>query len=370
MVVTETPNRAQILNDLVDDLRRRTLELKGVGLPLGSEHELARERGVSRHLVRKAVTRLIAEGIIERQAGRGLFTTAPASTVRTVQVVMGKLAWETMGWLSTGIRELAEQQGIRIQTYDAHGSFESDLAAIESLPESDAIGALIVSLHNRNFSEVLFDLKRQRFPFVVVDDILSELNVPTVCADNYTGGYLIGRELLALGHRRIGFIGDLVARTVQNRLEGLRDALNDAGVPYDRHLTKDVNEGDNRLGDWSVEVAACAKTLLETDNRPTAIFCSCDAIAATLYPVAKQFNLRIGADLSLVGFDDASFCQLLDPPLATVRQPMAEVGKVALEILLGLIRQPEVSPEARMVPVEWKPRASVGPALRSSDATR
>ncbi len=351
--------RSAIHEDLLEALRAQVIETKKSGTPIGSEHEISRQWHLSRHAVRKAIDQLVREGLVQRQPGRGLFTSA--SAVRTIQVVAGKLAWETMGWLTTGIQDLAKERGVRIQTYDAHGSFEADIAAIQNLPESDAVGALIVSLHNRCFGEALFDLKRKGFPFVVVDDILSELNAPTVCTDNYAGGNMAGRELLALGHRRIGFMGDLVARTVQARLEGLRDAINDAGVAFDRSLIRDVKEENNRLGDWSKDVATCARELLGRADRPTAIFCSCDAIAASLYPVARDMKLQIGRDISLVGFDDASFCTLLDPPLATVRQPMAEVGKVALGVLLNLLQQPGGFFEARMVPVEWVPRTSVGP---------
>lgn len=82
------------------------------------------------------------------------------------------------------------------------------------------------------------------------------------------------------GHERIGFIGDLVAHTTRDRLDGLRDAISDSGLVFDRSLVIDLQEEDNRLGDWSQQVARCTRQLLRREDRPTAVFCSCDAVAA------------------------------------------------------------------------------------------
>lgn len=332
------------------------------GAMVGSEHELARETGLSRHSVRRAIEVLIGDGLIERVPGKGIFVRKPGAATKTVQLVIGSLQWETMMLLARGAQEAGRRRGIHLQLYDAHGDFELDLEFIRKLPDTRADGAIIGSLHNRRFAEVLFELKTRGYPFVLVDELPDYLDVPAVGTDNYEAGLTIGREIVKLGHRRVGFLGDLVAPTTRARLDGLRDAISDGGLVFDRSLAVDLGEDENRLGDWSQGVRRHARLLLERDDRPTALFCSCDAVAAQVYPVCRELGLRIPGDVSLVGFDGCAMCEVLDPPLATMRQPMAEMGEAALEMLLGqLQRSGGGNAERRVIPSQWLPRASLGP---------
>ena len=329
------------------------------GQMLVSEHELARREGVSRVTVRRASELLIQEGLVERRPGKGLFirqsTVAPA-LVR-VQVVAGNLAWEPCLQAARGVQFAARGVGAEVQIYDAHGNEGADLDTIRRLPESGAQGAVIVSLHSEAFAETLYGLKVRGFPFVLVDQRLKDLDVPSVLADNADGGTQLARHLLDLGHRRIGFIGDLVADTVQERLGGLRDAMGDAGLPFDRSLVVDLKPAQ-RLADWSPEVVVQARALLARRDRPTAVFASCDAVARDVCTAAAAEGLRVPGDLSVVGFDDDPLAGLLNPPLTTVRQPFAEMGRVAFELLRARIADPASPVEHRIVPISPVYRAS------------
>src|SRR5690606_37808345 len=162
-----------------------------------------------------------------------------------------------------------------------------------------------------------------------VDQRMRDIEVSSVVADNYDGGYQVGRMIVELGHRRIAFMGDLVAATVQDRLAGLRDAIADAGLPFERSFVVDLPTGDDRLGDWCDRIEARAGELLRVDPRPTAVFCSCDEVARSVYRVLGTMGLQTPGDVSLVGFDDDPLAQGLNPPLTPVRQPFETMGKVA-----------------------------------------
>src|SRR5690606_28935196 len=103
----------------------------------------------------------------------------------------------------------------------------------ERLPEV-VEGALVLSWHHPRFTETLVKLKQKGTAFVLVDEHSADVEVASVTADNYAGGMMVGHALIDLGHRTLGFIGNLSAGTVRARLEGLRDAAGDRGLPFPR----------------------------------------------------------------------------------------------------------------------------------------
>ena len=347
--------------------RLRQSILKGDYQPgqlLGTEYGISRDEKISRMTVRRASEILVKEGLIERRPGKGLYIRATAA--RTVQVVAGNLAWASSALISRGAQEAGRRDGYTIQLYDAHGSVESDLEMIRKLPASKACGAIILALHNRAFNEVLFQLKTARFPFVLVDQQLKDIRVPSVTADNENGGYQGGQLLIKLGHRRISFIGDLAATTTRDRLAGFRDAVADAALPFDRSLVMDILEGPARLGDWTDRVDLCARQMMGLTVPPTAFFCSCDAVARDVYRTLGQMGVSIPDDVSVIGFDDDPLAEWLTPPLTTVRQPFSQMGQVAMELLEGLMNDPEAHIQNQILPVDLVIRASVAPAKKSA----
>jgi LacI family transcriptional regulator len=283
-------------------------------------------------------------------------------TTRRVQVVTGNLNWEPSVQMSRGAQAVAKQQGVQAQLYDAHGDLEHDLAMLRQLPDNETDGAIILSLHGPEFNEALLHLYSRNFPFVLVDQHTEAMGVPTVTADNHAGGYLAGQALVRQGHRRIGFVGDLIASTVRDRLAGLRDAIADAGLPFDRSQVVDLTQtAMNRLGDWSVMIDQETQRLLERPDRPTAIFFSCDAVARPAYRTVARLGLRIPQDVSVVGFDDDPLAEWLAPPLTTVAQPFFEMGRAAMELLCARMADPRATLEHRRLPVMLRERESIAP---------
>jgi DNA-binding LacI/PurR family transcriptional regulator len=329
---------------------------------VGSEHELARQESISRMTVRKASELLVNEGLLERRPGKGLYVRTPeggAVASGAVQVIVGNLLWEPAMQMSRGIQNEAKGDGVHVQIYDAQGNFDLDVALIDRLPCTDIKGAVIISLHSPRFSQSICHLHVNGFPFVLVDQRMHDINVPSVTADNYGGGYEVGKLLAGSGHRRIAFIGDLIAATVRDRLAGLRDAIGDAGLPFQRSLVVDLVSGTDRFGDWSACVAEAAKRLLNQPDRPTAVFCSCDAVGRALYKSLETMGLRVPQDLSVVGYDDDPLAEWLTPRLTSVRQPFIKMGEEAMKLLRDRIADPGGVAENRVIPVELIVRESV-----------
>jgi DNA-binding LacI/PurR family transcriptional regulator len=336
---------------------------------IGTEHGMARHTAISRVTVRRASEVLIREGLVERRPGKGLYVrenlgsadAVPAARGGQVQVVSGNLQWEPSIQISRGVQTVAKSHGLQVQLYDARGDEGVDLELVRGLPDSGAKGAIIISLHSPAFNEAVFALKQRNFPFVLVDQRLHDIEVPSVIADSHSGGYQAGQMLLELGHRRIAFIGDLIAMTVRERLAGLRDAMNDAGLAFDRSMAMDLVSGRDRMGDWSASIDQAARQLMAREQAPTAIFCSCDGVAKLLYRSLAAMGVRVPEDVSIVGFDDDPVAEWLTPGLTTIRQPFHEMGQAAIELLCARLADPAAPVENRALPVQLVRRASAAP---------
>jgi LacI family xylobiose transport system transcriptional regulator len=154
--------------------------------------------------------------------------------------------------------------------------------------------------------------------------------VPTVSAANRHGGIAAAQHLLDLGHRRIAMItGPLERMCARHRLEGSRTAMEAAGVPPDDRLV--------RAGGFSFEDGfSHGLSLLRLPDPPTAVLCGNDLQAFGVYEAARQAGVRIPEDLAVVGFDDLSHARWAGPPLTTVRQPFADLGATAADLVLAL----------------------------------
>ena len=155
--------------------------------------------------------------------------------------------------------------------------------------------------------------------------------IPSVTVDDEAGGALATRHLLALGHQVIGHVaGPQHADTARRRLHGYVRALDEAGVQGRPELVCETS-----FDEAGGHVAA--NRLLRLEPRPSALFVANVRAAIGVMAAARRLGLRIPDDLSVVGFHDAPFAGFLDPPLTTVRMPLTEMGRQAVDSLLALL---------------------------------
>ncbi|TCM21708.1 LacI family transcriptional regulator [Novosphingobium sp. PhB165] len=153
----------------------------------------------------------------------------------------------------------------------------------------------------------------------------------TVCMDDEGAAAAMTARLIALGHRRIGFIGgDPRQASSQLRLTGYRRALAEAGIAMEAAL--------ETAGDYSYRsgLASC-EALLDLAVPPTAIFAANDDMAAAAVAVTHRRGLDVPRDVSICGFDDTAIATTIWPELTTVRQPVAEMARMATQLLAGAI---------------------------------
>lgn len=337
------------------------------GAMVGTEFEFAQKWHLSRNTVRRGIELLVNEGLLERRPGKGLYVRASHTSTRTVQLVLPDLTWSYMGLIARGAKQAGVGRGVQVQVYDAHGEMDWDMEFIRQLPNGSTDGAIIASLHHRQFSEVLFELKSRAYPFVLVDQRLRDLEVPTVEIRNYDGGFFVGQQLAKLGHQRIAFLGPLNIYTVEQRLMGFRDALLDEKVIFDRSLIVDL--GGEGLAEWLqnrleyAEDAVCR--LMELPSPPTAIFDGSGDLAPIIYRALHKLDISIPHRVSIVSFDDAAtYSQYLNPPVAQLKHAWCDIGSVAMDILVTEMTNTAHSKrnepkEHRFVDFEWLPGGSL-----------
>ncbi|GAA2149499.1 LacI family transcriptional regulator [Humibacillus xanthopallidus] len=180
--------------------------------------------------------------------------------------------------------------------------------------------------------EQLAALSRAGVHLVVIDPLeLPNVDVTSIGSTNFVGGLSAAQHLLDLGHRRIAFLGGhLGAACNQARMSGFRAALERAGiaVPVEYIRSAHFMYADGVAG---------GAALLDLPVPPTAIFAASDEIAVGVMEAARARGLRVPEDLSVVGFDDTQLARMSSPPLTTVRQPLTEMGRVAVRTALRLI---------------------------------
>ena len=208
---------------------------------------------------------------------------------------------------------------------------ESEVTLLDRLVRGTTDGAVLM-LPEESSAE-LNALQEQGFPFVVVDPrVALDEGIPVVSAAHAAGARAATEHLLELGHRRIGVITgprDWLAST--ERLNGYHGALGAAGILPDPAL---VAVSDFRTGPVA---EAAAGAMLDLPDPPTAIFAFNDNAAVSVLHAARARGLRIPDDLSVVGFDDSEQAAIVTPPLTTVRQPLAELGRMAVSVLLRVL---------------------------------
>jgi LacI family transcriptional regulator len=233
-----------------------------------------------------------------------------------------------------GIADAVYEHRLRLMLWPTRHEHAREVALFNELREATD-GAVLV-LPEQSSDELLAALS-DRYPLVVVDPLVRiDERIPSVAAANASGAEQAMQYLLELGHRRIAAItGPPGWVATEERRQAYRGALAAAGVAFDPALELEA--------DFDFEPGAqAAAVLLELDRPPTAIFAFNDMIAIGAMGAARSRGIRIPDELSIVGFDDSAYATVVHPALTTVRQPLAEMGGTAVDLLVRLMQKQTV----------------------------
>jgi LacI family transcriptional regulator len=215
----------------------------------------------------------------------------------------------------------------------------------------------LVVIRTRREDERIAYLAERGFPFVAFGRTNLTLDYPCIDEDGQAGTYELVAYLASLGHERIAYIAapqDLMFGFY--RREGYRQAIKDAGLPYDEQL---VVMGDlTRRGG-----AAVTEQLLLNGATPTAIVAANDLMALGAMNVAQEHGLVVGGDLSIAGFDDIPTAEALS--LTTLHQPIYDIGHQLSRMLARVIAGDELEDQRVLLKPELVVRSSTAPPARN-----
>lgn len=321
-----------------------------------TSRDVAQAAGVSQSTVslvlagksRGRVSPTTARAVHEAAAKLGYRPNAAArnlrmGTTRTVLLVIPTMSSPFFGAVYTGAAQVAASHGFGVVVYpwpDGAGPADSPFAAA-----GEAIDGILAS-------SLTFDVL-SRFtgtPAVMLDSDPDDA-APTVDFDVTGGMRAIGEHLVGLGHRRIGHLAATVTEwTFRARGAALADAVRAAPGGVLQRITAPLDIGPAR---------AAAERLLTGPDRPTALACDDDLLAAGAYKAARALGLDVPGDLSITGFDDVQLATALEPELTTVRLPAEELGGQGMSALLDLLAGRRPADVA--LPTELVVRGSTAP---------
>jgi LacI family transcriptional regulator len=247
----------------------------------------------------------------------------------TVGLLVSDLRNRFYADVAAGAANVLREHGYMVVLVDDAASDKEELAAARTFLAARVAGVLLTPV-----SGAATKLVRQHgLPVVEVDRQFSR-GCDAVLIDNVAAAREMTRYLIDLGHRRIALLIDETDWTTGGgRLDGFYQAHRDAGLEVDEGLVV-------RAGFDTDEVSQRARDLLTARRRPTALFAANNLLAELAWREVTEAGLRIPADLSLVGFDDAPWMSMVIPGITTVSQPAFELGSRAARVLLQRIEKP------------------------------
>jgi len=277
---------------------------------------------------RERVEASIAElGYVPSRLARGLIQRK----THAFGVIVPDVANPFFTLVVRGVEQVAWRAGYHVILCDTQGDLERERGYLEDMVAFHVDGVLVAPVGDRSRPQ-LRRLTRNNVPFVLVDRSISGLEADLVQGDSVGGARQLVEHLIDLGHRRIGMVTETTdVSTARDRLQGYRDALEEAGVEFDPELVVESSTIDPDVA------AAATLRLLALPAPPTAIFAVNNIAVVGVAEAARRRNLEIPGDLAVVCFDDIEHVARLYPFLTVMAQPAETYGTVATQLLLDRI---------------------------------
>jgi DNA-binding LacI/PurR family transcriptional regulator len=261
----------------------------------------------------------------------GIARSLRLRTSNTFGVLVPDIANPFFPEIIKGAEAAASAQGYHLILCNTNEDKDKEKAFLRVFSEKRVDGLIIATASITD--EVIDQLDQEGKCYVLINRATRATLGRYVLVDNVMGALEAVEHLIDLGHRKIAFLsGPLYTQTALGRLEGYRSALQKRKIPFD---LKVIREGRYYEEDGYTNML----DILKTDIHPTAVFCANDLMALGALAAIKEAGLSVPADISLVGFDDIPQVQRCDPPLTTVRVPLYQMGHIAVEMLLKIVRK-------------------------------
>lgn len=328
--------------------------ISGVGKVSGKERvtmqDIARVAGCSQSTVSFVLNGNTSANISEatrmrvlqvaRELGYALATSArrgqpTARGAGTIALVIDKISTSPEGIVMfDGVRQVAQEIDAIVLVAETDNDPMLEPRTLEMFIEMGVRGIIYSCIFTRAV-DLPNALRETSIPVALLNCYSRDGDLPAVVPGEVAGGHRATNALLEAGHRRIGTItGEIFMEAAQDRLQGYRNALATADIPFAPELVVE--------GDWSPSAGyRGTQELMSLERPPTAIFCQNDRTAIGCYEALKEMGRKIPGDISVIGYDDTEVARHMSPPLTSLILPSRAMGRWAVERLLHGADDPE-----------------------------
>jgi LacI family transcriptional regulator len=307
--------------------------------------DVARQAGVSHQTVSRVIngsegvlseTRALVEAAIEQMGYRpnAIARSMARGQTRTFACISPNLTDFTFASVIEGAEVEARQHEYFMLSSSASDP-QAFRALVDELVGHRRVDGLIVI---NPYADERFEYIPKDFPVVFVGASAHEKNVCSVSLDDEKVAYEATRHLIKLGHTQIALVtGPMEEDCSQDRTEGYRRALQEAGIAFDETMVIE--------GDWSATSGQSALlSFIEQGRVPTAVFAQNDRMAMGVLRAARDANIKVPSQLAVIGVDDMPLSSYFDPPLTTMQQDIPRIGREATRMLLDIIQNKTTEP--------------------------
>lgn len=351
-MVKRTPKYIRIKNKIVDGIKKGKIKGK-----LPGERVLAKKYNVSYMTVRKAVEGLVEKGILYKNTTKGTFVSNRKVSNKITKNI-GFFLDETIedGISSPYYSLIFKAIEKEVKNIGYNLTLFSDPNDLNPLNSQKKIDGVIFCFFPR-LTEEIKKLK-ELIPIVLLDNISSDLSIPSVTIDNFNSSHKSAEYLRSLGHQRIGFISGLLNSDVcKDRLLGYTSIMSHNGMDNTTNLIY--------KGDYSYESGEKgAEYFLSLTKIPTAIMCANDSMAIGAMKVVQAQGLLVPDDISIIGFDDIEVASRVYPSLTTVAAPIKKIAKKSVKMLVSAIKGENLDYQHKILPAKLIIRDSCSPCKK------
>ncbi|WP_194535780.1 LacI family DNA-binding transcriptional regulator [Zobellia nedashkovskayae] len=234
------------------------------------------------------------------------------------------------------MEEVLNKAGYNIIITQSNESYKKECDSIDTLLFTQVDG-IIASMANETTDLDYYEkIKSRGIPLILFDRGENDLNVDYIGIDDYASSHMIVEHLVEQGCKRIAHIGGYQrTRIFNNRIRGYKDAIKKHGLPLDSELLLEssLTQEDGRLK---------MEQLLSLKTRPDAVYIAGDYAALGALQVLKENAIKVPNEIALVGFGNEPFTAMVSPPITSIEQHSAEIGRLAAQTFLEHVSSPDV----------------------------
>ncbi|GAA4098507.1 LacI family DNA-binding transcriptional regulator [Mucilaginibacter panaciglaebae] len=255
----------------------------------------------------------------------------------TIGLVVADINYRFSTGITRAIEAEAKKANYTVLFGSSNESGDTFEELVNALINRQVDGLILVPVENSQ--PQIRMLQKSGVPFVLLDRYFPEVQANYIALDNYKAAYDATTYLIKQGHKRIAFFNyQTTFYHLHQRNQGYLDALKDNGIEFKKHWLWQVNSGD-RAGDIKFGL----ETILNHHEPCDAAFFATDTLAINGLKYLNKHNINVPGQLSVISFDESEAFELFYCPVTHLRQPLEQMGKAAVETLVGLIDHDKIS---------------------------